>query len=145
MMRILTVKQPWASLLVLGFKPVENRVWSTEYRGDVGIIASKNVDVTERARTAAVRHLNAHDLKRYESVEHCINDLPRGGIIGVGELFDVVTHMDSWWFSGPKGLLFRNMRQTKSKEGKPSMISMPGSLSMFEAHPADEKIIRAHL
>ena len=29
----LTMHQPWASLLVLGFKRIEGREWSTDYRG----------------------------------------------------------------------------------------------------------------
>lgn len=144
MLRILTVRQPWASLIVLGFKPVENRGWQTDYRGDVGILAGKGIDTDERAREAYDRHLRpiyANGLPPTPA----IRALPRGGIIGVAELHDVVTFMESWWFTGPKGLMLRKPRETKNKEGKPCIIPMAGNLSMFTAHPRDEEIIRAHL
>ena len=32
-MKVLTVRQPWASLIICGAKNVENRNWSTEHRG----------------------------------------------------------------------------------------------------------------
>lgn len=41
-MKILSVRQPWAWLLVSGHKPVENRTWATSYRGPLLIHASKS-------------------------------------------------------------------------------------------------------
>ena len=32
-MKALTIKQPWASLIVHGIKDIENRTWRTDYRG----------------------------------------------------------------------------------------------------------------
>lgn len=43
MMRTLTVKQPWASLIVMGIKDVENRTWTTPYRGRILIHAGKEL------------------------------------------------------------------------------------------------------
>lgn len=40
--RALTIHQPWASLIACGEKTVENRTWSTSYRGPVLIHASVN-------------------------------------------------------------------------------------------------------
>lgn len=40
-MKALSVKQPWASLIVSGKKTVECRSWSTKYRGELVICASK--------------------------------------------------------------------------------------------------------
>jgi hypothetical protein len=39
-MKVLSVKQPWASLIVNGIKDVENRVWKTNYRGELLIHAT---------------------------------------------------------------------------------------------------------
>ena len=136
MMRILTVKQPWASLLVLGFKPVENRTWGTEYRGDVGILAGQSIDISAAALEFALEYLPA---KSHQSTAEVVNLLPRGGVIGVMELHGIVTEMDSEWFFGPKGLLMRNPRQTKR------LLPMPGNLSMFTATDQDEAIIRRYL
>ena len=43
-MKILTVRQPWASLIVAGLKDVENRPWSTKYRGRLGNHAAMRFD-----------------------------------------------------------------------------------------------------
>ena len=47
-MKCLSVNEPWASLLIyghprLGYKDVENRTWSTTYRGPILIHAGKTV------------------------------------------------------------------------------------------------------
>ena len=39
-MKTLSIRQPWASLIVEGFKDVENRSWRTPIRGEIAIHAS---------------------------------------------------------------------------------------------------------
>lgn len=39
-MKAVSVKQPWAQLICLGIKPIENRTWPTKFRGRVHIHAS---------------------------------------------------------------------------------------------------------
>lgn len=39
-MKVVSVKQPWATLITLGIKPIENRSWRTEYRGKLLIHSS---------------------------------------------------------------------------------------------------------
>lgn len=70
--RVLCVRQPWASLIVSGRKTIELRTWSTRYRGSIIIVAS------------AALWRGAH----VWSV-----DGPRGAAIGVVELMDVRTAM----------------------------------------------------
>lgn len=41
-MKALSVKQPWASLIASGQKPIETRVWPTNYRGELLIVSSKS-------------------------------------------------------------------------------------------------------
>jgi len=43
-LRVVTIRQPWASLIVAGTKDVENRSWRTNYRGRLGIHAGSGVD-----------------------------------------------------------------------------------------------------
>ena len=43
-MKVLTVRQPWASLIVSGIKDVENRSKATNYRGRIGIHAGQKVN-----------------------------------------------------------------------------------------------------
>lgn len=39
-MKTLSVRQPWASLLVSGLKDIENRTWVSNYKGRILIHAS---------------------------------------------------------------------------------------------------------
>lgn len=40
-MKALSVKQPWAGMIAQRIKPIETRVWATDYRGELLICASK--------------------------------------------------------------------------------------------------------
>ncbi len=42
--RVLTIKQPYAGLIALGFKTLETRSWATNYRGQLLIQASASPD-----------------------------------------------------------------------------------------------------
>lgn len=42
-MKILTLKQPWATLVATGHKMIETRSWQTSYRGLIGIHASASI------------------------------------------------------------------------------------------------------
>ena len=43
-MKVITIKQPWATLIAKGYKEYEFRTWKTKYRGDILIHAGKGVD-----------------------------------------------------------------------------------------------------
>ena len=43
-MKVLTIKQPWACLIVNGYKEYEFRTWKTNYRGKILIHAGKIID-----------------------------------------------------------------------------------------------------
>ena len=43
-MRVLTLKQPWATLVAEGIKKIEFRTWKTNYRGKVLIHAGAGID-----------------------------------------------------------------------------------------------------
>lgn len=43
-MKVITIKQPWASLIAEGLKKYEFRTWNTKYRGDILIHAGKAID-----------------------------------------------------------------------------------------------------
>ena len=43
-MKVLTLKQPWASLVANGYKVYEFRSWKTKYRGEILIHAGCGVD-----------------------------------------------------------------------------------------------------
>ena len=54
-MKVITVKQPWATLIAKGYKEYEFRTWKTNYRGEILIHAGKGVDKEAIKRFA---HLN---------------------------------------------------------------------------------------
>ena len=72
-MKVLTIKQPWASLIIEGYKRFEFRSWKTNYRGELLIHAGKSVDKEANER-----------LKGY------LTDMPLGKIIGKVELTDCI-------------------------------------------------------
>ena len=43
-MKVLTIKQPWATLIMQGDKRFEFRSWKTNYRGELLIHAGKGID-----------------------------------------------------------------------------------------------------
>lgn len=43
-MKVLTIKEPWASLIINGYKEYEFRNWKTNYRGKILIHAGKNIE-----------------------------------------------------------------------------------------------------
>lgn len=43
-MKVLTVKEPWASLIAHGYKEYEFRTWKTNYRGELYIHAGKSFE-----------------------------------------------------------------------------------------------------
>lgn len=48
-MKVISIKEPWASLIKEGIKNIETRSWPTKYRGELYIHASKKV-LTKKER-----------------------------------------------------------------------------------------------
>jgi hypothetical protein len=46
MIRALSVRQPWASLIAEGRKTIETRSWRTSYRGPLLIVSTKRPDIS---------------------------------------------------------------------------------------------------
>lgn len=88
-MKAITIRQPWASLLVLGYKQYETRCWRTMYRGPLAIHAGK-MPVKD---TLAELMAQGRDGRRIvEAVEMAleghggIDHIPHGAIIAVRNL-----------------------------------------------------------
>lgn len=54
-MKVITIKQPFATLIAKGYKEYEFRTWKTKYRGDILIHAGKGVD---KKAMEKFKHLN---------------------------------------------------------------------------------------
>lgn len=95
----LSIQQPYAWLIVNGYKDIENRDWATSVRGIVGIHAGKTFDREGYQYVRAV----FPDIPLPN-----IGDFEMGGIVGRAELVDCVRDHVSPWFSGTYGFVFRN-------------------------------------
>ena len=73
-MKVLTIRQPWASLIIHGYKKFEFRSWQTKYRGELLIHAGKGID------KEAVKRLEKYLPK----------ELPIGKILGKVTLVDCI-------------------------------------------------------
>lgn len=109
----LSVSQPWTWLLARGFKSIENRSWTTRYRGPLLLHASKMVD---RAAFDGANLFTPTFYKMTDRLETVYampkrkGDYPTGGIIGIATLVDVVKQSESPWFVGPYGLMLADAR-----------------------------------
>lgn len=101
-MKVLSIKQPWAWLIIHGGKNIENRTWATKYRGRFLVHASQGM--TRREYEEAYDVAMAIDpMIRMPTFE----SLQRGGIVGSVELADCVTASDSPWYMGDVGFVLR--------------------------------------
>lgn len=97
----LSIRQPWAWAILHAGKDVENRTWPTRFRGTVLIHAAQKLD---DLGAPAIR-----DILGWPPSSIVAGDRhPRGGVVGMAEIVDCVTSMDSPWFFGPHGFVLRN-------------------------------------
>ncbi len=111
-MKALSIKQPWAWLIVNGHKDIENRDWQTSRRGKILVHASKKIcpDGIRRAQELGIV---------------LPENLERGGIVGETEIVDCVAQSSSPWFEGKFGFMLANSRPLPFHPWK-------GMLSFFE-------------
>ena len=72
-MKVITIKQPFASLIIAGLKEYEFRTWKTNYRGPILIHAGKGID--------------KNAMKKYEQFHL---EYPTGCILGIADLTDCI-------------------------------------------------------
>ena len=96
-MKALSIIQPWASLIAVGIKDIENRTWRTNYRGEFLIHASAKrlpagwTALTSEQYAAATRLVNPY------GKENDVKQLPVSAIIGKARLVDCVLNRPSVW------------------------------------------------
>ena len=101
-LRCLSFQQPWAWAICIGAKTVENRIWSTDYRGPVAIHAG--------ASKQTLNQINRG--QKGKKVDPAAFKF--GAIIGVAELTDVAEMSPAFegnvWAAGPYCWSFKNAR-----------------------------------
>lgn len=85
-MKILTLTQPWASLVAIGAKRIETRSWGTGYRGDIAIHAAKGLGPV--GGTMGLLELCASPPFAEVLARHHLDpgQLPRGAVVAVVRL-----------------------------------------------------------
>lgn len=112
----LSIQQPWTWLLAKGIKDIENREWSTSYRGPVLLHAGKQPAegaFFERGTLSPVFEGKFGYEIAYMMPKH-VRDYTYGAIIGIAQLVNVVTvqtlEIYNPWFCGTYGFVFEQAR-----------------------------------
>lgn len=127
-MKALSIKQPWAWLIVNGIKPVENRDWYCNYRGPLLIHAGKQLDVEGMMWLGNNWHKSGMPTEvgnMFDNWKICGCTFDQGGIVGRVEMTKCTTSHDSPFFFGPYGFIME----------KPEVlpfIPYRGQLKIFE-------------
>jgi hypothetical protein len=99
----LSVRQPWAWLIVSGMKDIENRPRRTHYRGSLLIHTGVSLD--------SYTDENVEWLNKKFGVQ-IPPELETGGIIGIVEVVDCVeSHASRWFQEGSFGWVLANPRR----------------------------------
>lgn len=97
-MKALSIRQPWAYLIVAGYKDVENRTWNTNFRGRIYVHAGKSPDNLDGVKSAVGILEKKLSRLGYMLAVHGIKcDVEFGGIIGEVTIIDCVQDSDSPW------------------------------------------------
>ncbi len=105
----LSIRQPWAWLIVNGYKDIENREWCTKVRGNILVHASSRRSVREINECF---HFVAELSRKHGRPKLPLFplDFDRGGIVGSVDLVGCVTDSLSPWFVGQYGFELRSPR-----------------------------------
>lgn len=120
-MKALSIRQPWASMIIQGYKPVENRSWKAKHRGPLLIHAAKKYDYDGEWWIK-------ENFKYDPAMAKAIKDSQslRGGIIGSVTMVDCVSSHPSPWYAGEWAFVFIDPKPI-------DFYPCPGKLSFFEA------------
>ena len=116
-MKALSIRQPWAWLIVNGHKSIENRDWNCRKRGTIWIHAGLSMT------KSAYEECEAFAYERGVVLPPA-HHLPRGGIVGEATIVDCVTlddyitESDSPWFCGDYGIVLRDAKPCELKPCK---------------------------
>ncbi|MCD9821188.1 ASCH domain-containing protein [Bradyrhizobium japonicum] len=109
--RVLSIRQPWAHLIIEGIKPIENRTWLVDYRGPILIHASRTRDPALIAQ---------HGLDA--------DALVYGAVIGRADLIDIVEwHASPFYVPGNFAWVLANPHRIKP-------IPLRGRLRLFSTN-----------
>lgn len=118
-MRALSLRQPWAWLVVNGYKDIENRSWKTNRRGRIYVHASSK-KLTKKDYEEFLENCKKRRIKGYPERDK----FKTGGLVGTVEIIGCVEKSKSYWFFGPYGFILKGARKIPFK-------AMKGKLGFF--------------
>ena len=121
-MKAISIRQPWAWLIVNGYKDIENRTWNTKYRGPVLIHASKGMT---RHQYLLVNAICESMPSSHRITLPPFEQLERGGIVGYAYITGTTSDSYSPWFFGPVGFQLTGAKPLP-------FLPMKGRLGFFE-------------
>jgi hypothetical protein len=122
-MKALSIRQPWAWLIIHGGKDVENRSWNTKHRGRFLVHASQGM-TSEEYCDGLEFAMKAGDITLLRNFPTA-QEMQRGGIVGSVELVDSVDTSDSPWYMGQKAFVLRDPKPMP-------FLPFKGRLQFFE-------------
>lgn len=141
----ISIRQPWAYAIMHLGKRVENRTWSTRYRGPIYIHAAKGMKREEYEQFAwwwfheFTGHRTTHAIPSMDS-------MPRGGIVARADVIDCIRSQHALphgitreqgdryivpWWQGPYGIVLAKVEPVP-------FIPCKGKLSIFEIDDVPE-------
>lgn len=130
-MKALSIRQPWAWLIIHGGKDIENRSWHTKLRGRFLVHAAKGMTRLEYNFVAGQGEtVGFLDHRGLTASLPPFEDLQRGGIIGSVELVDSADTSDSPWYMGEKAFVLRDPHPTPFTpyKGRLQFFDVPDSV-----------------
>jgi hypothetical protein len=85
-MKAITLWQPWATAITLGFKKIETRSWATSFRGPIAIHAAALNTRALAAASGEILDSLPYVRKVWNAQYPGWNDLPFGAIVGYADL-----------------------------------------------------------
>lgn len=129
-MKALSIKQPWASLIVSGAKVVENRSRKWKHRGPLAIHASKNFDVD--GFEWIMHNMGIDEVRICEDSKKL-----KGGFVGSVNMVDCITEHKSDFFFGPYGYVFENPKKCE-------LIQYKGQQGIFNINYSSYIFLEMH-
>lgn len=122
-MKALSIRQPWAWLILHAGKDIENRSRHWNFRGKLYVHAAKGMTRDEYLAAEILIASIEPDTIQLPPFE----DLQRGGLVGTVEVADCVQSSESPWFNGPFGLVLKNPTPIP-------FVPFKGALGLFDAN-----------
>lgn len=123
-MKAITIKQPYATLICMGLKDIENRTWKTKFRGRLYIHAAadaKNVHTFWNELVSDEAYDKMLEVK--SEYEWCKMEFEKSAIIGYVDVVDCTeNHTSPWaiegnyhWVLANPRMFYKPITQVKGK------------------------------